>query len=415
MVIPKLEDINNASKLQERYIEIHYKEFHDYLVKHYTWCRSFSEMLYVYYNGIESIPVCPVCGKPLEYTRFGKGYMKYCSKKCVNKDKEALLRRGQTLKEHFNGTFGEYMKSKVREKYGVNNVYQLDSTKEKIKRTTKEHYGVEHCNQLEGEGKRRAIKMRNTCIEKYGVSSFTKTSEFKPKLQSTCIEKYGFTTSSLSPVVQEKRKQTCLNKYGKESFSQTREFLDKSKKTCLEKYGVEHHFQDKTIVEKAKQTTLKHYGTMCYTKSEDYKARHDEIQEKINRTKHELGTFNSSNIEQLLIVYLEEHNISYKHEYRSELYPFNCDFYFPDKELYVEINAMWTHNTHPYDSTNKDDQETLQLWKSKNTKFYENAINTWTIRDVQKRECAKKNGLNYLEIFSNDFDEALEQLLPRLQ
>ena len=76
---------------------------------------------------------------------------------------------------------------------------------------------------------------------------------------------------------------------------------------------------------------------------------------------------------------------------------------------------MWTHGIHPYDPTNKDDQETLQLWKSKNTKFYENAINTWTIRDVQKRECAKKNGLNYLEIFSNDFDEALEQLLPRLQ
>lgn len=415
MVIPKLEDINNAAKLQERYIEIHYNEFHDYLVEHYTWCRSFSEMLYAYYNSIESIPICPVCRKQLEYRRFGKGYAKYCSKECVNKDKDALLRRGQTLKEHFNGTFGEYMKNKVHAKYGVDNVYQLDSVKEKIKNTTKEHYGVEHCMQLEGEPQRRDCKKIETCKAKYGVESYTQTQECKDKIKNTCLERYGADSYLKTNEFKDSVKNTCLEKYGKESFSQTQEFLEKSKRTCLEKYGVEHHFKDKHIVEKAKQTTLKHYGTTCYTKSDDYKARHDEIQEKINHTKHELGTFNSSNIEQLLIAYLDEHNISYRHEYRSELYPFNCDFYFPGKDLYVEINAMWTHGSHPYDCTSEEDQGTVQLWKSKNTKFYENAIDTWTIRDVQKRECAKRNGLNYLEIFSNDINDALEQLLPRLQ
>ena len=42
--------------------------------------------------------------------------------------------------------------------------------------------------------------------------------------------------------------------------------------------------------------------------------------------------------------------------------------------------------------------------KSKNSGYYQNAINTWTIRDVNKRNIAKQNNLNYLEIFSKDLN-----------
>ena len=46
----------------------------------------------------------------------------------------------------------------------------------------------------------------------------------------------------------------------------------------------------------------------------------------------------------------------------------------------------------------------LDDWKSKNSKYYDNAIETWTVRDVKKREIAKKNSINYLEIFSMNFE-----------
>lgn len=38
--------------------------------------------------------------------------------------------------------------------------------------------------------------------------------------------------------------------------------------------------------------------------------------------------------------------------------------------------------------------------KAKKSKFYENAINVWTQRDVRKRNVAKENNLNWLEFFS---------------
>jgi len=39
----------------------------------------------------------------------------------------------------------------------------------------------------------------------------------------------------------------------------------------------------------------------------------------------------------------------------------------------------------------------------------------WTIRDVKKREIAKQNKLNYLEIFSNDINECISQLKQKIE
>ena len=49
-----------------------------------------------------------------------------------------------------------------------------------------------------------------------------------------------------------------------------------------------------------------------------------------------------------------------------------------------------------FDETNEDDIKVVQLWQSKNTNYYRNAIETWTIRDVNKRKIAESNHLNYL-------------------
>ena len=43
-----------------------------------------------------------------------------------------------------------------------------------------------------------------------------------------------------------------------------------------------------------------------------------------------------------------------------------------------------------------------KLWESKDKKQYKRAIKTWTVKDVEKRNIAKKNKLNYLEFFNID-------------
>jgi hypothetical protein len=60
-----------------------------------------------------------------------------------------------------------------------------------------------------------------------------------------------------------KMKETCLNKYGVVSNFCTQEFLDKTKETCLEKYGVDHISKAKITKEHIKQTNLERYGHEC--------------------------------------------------------------------------------------------------------------------------------------------------------
>ena len=67
-----------------------------------------------------------------------------------------------------------------------------------------------------------------------------------------------------------------------------------------------------------------------------------------------------------------------------------------------------------FDENNEKDVEILNLWISKNDDYYNSAINIWTNRDIEKRNIAKQNKLNYLEIFSYKPKETIEILKSEL-
>ena len=93
-----------------------------------------------------------------------------------------------------------------------------------------------------------------------------------------------------------------------------------------------------------------------------------------------------------------------KTQYRSKEYPFNCDFYIPSLNLYIEYNGTWLHGDKFFDKSDIKDLEKLNQWteKSKNSKFYKNAIETWTVRDINKLETVIKNNLNYIAWFNQE-------------
>lgn len=144
----------------------------------------------------------------------------------------------------------------------------------------------------------------------------------------------------------------------------------------------------------------KNYGVEYSMQSDEIKSKYNfkEINAKGCETKRKNGTFNTSKPEEDAYRYLcqkfEQDDIV--RQYISEPYPFNCDFYIKSLNLYIEYNFSWTHGGHWYDPMNENDQCILKKWQDKGTKFYQNAINTWTIRDVKKHQTAIDNKLNYL-------------------
>lgn len=97
--------------------------------------------------------------------------------------------------------------------------------------------------------------------------------------------------------------------------------------------------------------------------------------------------------------------IRFETQYHSDKYPFLCDFYLCDYDIYVELNIYWSHNDHFFDTSDSNDLEILRKWQSKANNGhvqYLNAINVWTQKDILKRDIAQKNNLNYVVLWSRE-------------
>lgn len=177
--------------------------------------------------------------------------------------------------------------------------------------------------------------------------------------------------------------------------------LEKQKNTCLKKYGVDNPMKDFSIKEKSisncKLTNQKNYNV-------DYNLQRKEIRDKIrntikNKTGYEYAFLNKDKVLNT-----------------SDEYPFNCDFYIEDKNTYIEINASWTHGKHPFNEDNLNDVKLFNKWMNKSD-YYKNAAYNWRYRDVNKRNIAINNKLNYYEIFPiniNDMKIKLEKIIRKI-
>lgn len=121
---------------------------------------------------------------------------------------------------------------------------------------------------------------------------------------------------------------------------------------------------------------------------------------KVINTKRKNKSFKKSQIEDDYYDYLCDKYSSNDvvRQYKDDRYPFMCDFYIISIDTFIELNLHWTHGGMLF--SEKDDVCKLQLseWeeKAKTSKYYKNAIETWTIRDVEKHKVAKNNNLNYI-------------------
>ena len=112
---------------------------------------------------------------------------------------------------------------------------------------------------------------------------------------------------------------------------------------------------------------------------------------------------NGSAMEDYMCDKLNELQIKYITQYKSDEYPYLCDFYLPDSKTYIEINIYWSHGKHFFNKNNQEDLKILKVWKEKANqghKQYKNAVNVWTVKDLEKYDTAMKNKLNYVVLWS---------------
>ena len=313
-------------------------EIENYLNNRYKDSLNTNETLWRIYKKIENLPICKNPNCNNIIHRQCRGvYAKYCSIHCYNLDPEVIINKNE--------------KSKIT----------------KLKR-----YGNEYYTNSE----KRWTTIKNKSLEELQAIA--------EKRKNTCIEKYGGIAPAASSEVKEKMKNTMMIKYNVDNAAKSEEIKNKIRNTCLDRYNSKYYLSSEARANLYKNADwVKH------------------MVNKRNETKRKNNTFNTSKSEKACYEYIIKKYPDVIRQYKSELYPFLCDFYIPSLNLYIELNNHWTHGPHPFDPNNEEDIKLLEYWKSKNTRFYDNAIKTWTERDVNKRQTAKNNNINYLEFWTS--------------
>lgn len=153
--------------------------------------------------------------------------------------------------------------------------------------------------------------------------------------------------------------------------------------------SVPGHPQSKETKEKIRQTHL----------STEFKQKRYEIMKN-----NDTLCVSDSKAEQEYYSYLKtlySDNDIIRQYFDSSRYPFKCDFYIPSEDLFIEVHANWTHGGRPYDPNDEFCKQQLLQWqeKAKTSKYYSNAIYTWTDLDVRKLKTAEQNNLNFKVIY----------------
>ena len=337
-----------------------------YLLQRYKDSESLHETVQRIFYKIELKPKCPICGMPVKW---------------LGKKDRLMLKTCSDVKCFAKYRYDESKKTNLL-KYGVENCFQSEDKKEKIK---------------------------NTLINKYGVDNPLKCDDIKEKLRQTCLEKYGVINGGCSKQALEKIKETNIKKRGVSCPFKDEEVKEKIKSTLINKYGVDNPLKCNDIKEKSKQTCLKKYGTEYYFQSNEYRKDLSAYLEKQRRTKKKNHTYTSSKAENMIYNKLVHYfNKVICQFYDKERYPYNCDFYIPEIDTFIEYQGYFSHQNHPFDSLNKDDIKLKNdfIEKIKNGKlYYQCVINTWCDVDIKKRNKAKENNLNYIEFWNiNEVD-----------
>lgn len=180
--------------------------------------------------------------------------------------------------------------------------------------------------------------------------------------------------------------------------------------------GITNPFQAAEVIDKITNTNIKKYGVKRFTQTESYRNKimssKDDISKKRYQTHKLNNSFNSSTFEKIAFDILKNRYPDLISQYKSDIYPFTCDFYSPSNDMYIEYNGSWTHGGHFFNKDDVNDIEIIEKWNELSEKYpyYKNAIYTWTDLDIRKRQCLTNNKLNHI-IFWN-ISEVYEHVYP---
>lgn len=260
----------------------------------------------------ENEGICSECGKETSFQGIKRGYLKFCCPTCAQLNKDTRQKYKNTCKKI----------------YGVENTFQAEVCKEKAKTTCLKNNGVEYPQQ----SKQIQLKSKQTKFKKYGNENYNNVD----KAQQTCLQNWGVTSYSKTDQF-------------KSALTQQVNFKEVAKKGLITKAKITAEMCESGYI--PLQDVFKLYGESWY-------------KNKIANIVYKGGTGFISNVE-LKIIDQYYHSTS-GHSSQEETKLFNIiktyyngeiirgdynilnglelDFYFPKLALAIEYNGTYWHS-----------------------------------------------------------------------
>lgn len=329
--------------------KINHKIFKEINNKYKNLFKNISELIYLInnYNNLENLHIFCECGNKNNFININRGYCIHCSKKCTNDDKNIIEKRKQTFLKRYNGT-SSFNSKELREKAKLTMLNDIDES------------GL---NSIQ----RRNIKIKLSNlnnIDENGLNSYQRGARKMINTKLNDIDINGLNGIQRGVIT----KKNNIDENGLNTFQRSRIKQFKTMRNNIDENGL-NGFQ---------RSVIKNIQTKKKNNSFNKSIQEEQIYNYL------LQKFNKDDIER---------------QYKSKLYPFNCDFYIKTLDLYIEYHGTWTHGKKPFKNS-IEDLEKLKELKNKNSKYYNTAIYVWSNLDVRKLNTFKNNKLNY-KIFYN--------------
>ena len=215
-------------------------------------CTVTAEQLYCYLNP-DRAATCP----GMWFVSYSVGY-RVCQRGCAchkaGTSKRSIEAKSKHTEEQ-RRLITEKRRKTVRERYGVDSVWQLEEVKQQSANTRREKYGTSTFNNRD--------KAAKTSLQRYGVDNPAKTTDVQSKMRTTCLERYGALTPMTSDSARQRIAATLMENYGVTHPSQSPQIRARTLQTLLTRYGTDNAAKNAAVRAKMSESNRRqHYPEM---------------------------------------------------------------------------------------------------------------------------------------------------------
>ena len=215
----------------------------------------------------------------------------------------------------------------TKQKYGVENISQLEEVKNKKKETTRKHLGVDYPQQ--NKGVREKTRLNN--IKKYGVDNPAKLKENIEKGIQTKLDRYNKLCFVESPFKDKKVREKAISSIKKTYFEKTVKSLED---VVVPLFSLEEYIRDS-------EKKLKWKCVKCNSEFESsIYSNHFPLCKKCYPPNY-IGSSQQTEITEFI---KEFYNGKIIENDRSILKSKEIDIFLPEKKIAIEFDGLYWHN-----------------------------------------------------------------------